>query len=56
MKSLILILHMLKGMFLNNTRSGYQNKGMEKKRAWRWEKETVTSNEILSQNNGKVLM
>ena len=45
--NLILIPCMLKSMFLNNTGSGYQNKKMEKKRPWKWEKETVIGNEIL---------
>lgn len=30
--------HMLKGLFLNNVRSGYQNKGMEKEKTLEVEK------------------
>lgn len=47
--------HMLKCTFLNNIRSGYQNKEMENKRAWKWRKERLINNDILFQNNNNVL-
>lgn len=38
MKSLLVMFHVLKGLFLNNIRSGYQNKRIEKEKTLEVEK------------------